>query len=333
MNIRELAKKAGTSYTTVSRALNDSPLVAQETRKRIIDLARELGYQINDTARSLATGIRMTAAVMFPYHSMRKAGSLYTTEVILTLREELQQRGFDTMITGYDTVSEDLSSFTRLVRQKKVDGLIIIGSEISRQAVEAVSQLTDKLFLINPERADWAENFSRVLIDDYYGGVLAAHHFLSRSITSTAVLMQDAPLFELRCRGFRDTIRSAAPEAEVRLLHLPDGSYEAGYRFSAEHSEMLRQYRGLFVIPDVSAFGVMNALQDAGITVPDDLSVIGYDDVEGCLYCRPALSTVHQPRSKAAELAAEYMETAVLGHEDVRRSYILKPSFVARESC
>jgi LacI family transcriptional regulator len=333
MNIRELARKAGTSYTTVSRALNNSPLVAEETRKRILALAGELGYQINDTARSLATGIRMTVGVMYPYHSLRRVESLYTTEVVHTLREELQVRGFDTMITGYDTVSEDLSSFTRLARQKKVDGLIVIGSEISQGAIEAVSQLADAVFLINPERDEWASKFPRVRIDDYYGGVLAGEQFLQRGISSVTVLMQEAPLFALRRKGFSDTISLGNPEAAISTIYLPEGSYETAYEFTRKQFGKLAESRGLFVIPDKSAFGVMNALQDNGVSIPRDIAIIGYDDVEGCLYCRPSLSTIHQPRSQAAVLAAQYMESAILRHDSGRHNYLLKPTYVQRSSC
>jgi LacI family transcriptional regulator len=335
MNIREIAKRTGISHTTVSRALNNSPLVAEKTKQRIQQVAQEIGYSIDASAKSLATGIRMTIGMLYPYSTLRKVGSLYTNELIHSIQEECKLKQFDSIVNGYDTVGEDIREITRLVREKKVDGLIVIGHEMTAEAVEEIAQSTQNLLLINPGPALQDANHSKIIIDHRFGGELAYEplkHLLPQEL---AFVAQDNPQFYSRTAGFLAALAKDRGESATHLvtqLTLESGSYEAAYATTIQNLDLLKTKKGIFVETDKSAFGVMNALQDNHVRIPDQVALVGYDDVEWCAYSHPSLTTIHQPRTDVAKLAAVIMYSLILKKDPTVRTHILKPTLVQRKS-
>lgn len=335
MNIREIARRTGISHTTVSRALNDSPLVAEKTKEHIQQVARELGYAIDANAKSLATGIRMTVGMLYPYSTLRRIGSVYTSELIHSIREELRLKGFDAVVNGYDTVGEDIKEITRLVREKKVDGLIVIGHEMTAEAVREIALSTSNLLLINPGPTMTDSPHDKIIIDHQYGGELAYEPLREIEANQLLVVSQDAQQFYSRTKGFLDAVSREQGEkavASVRRLTLENGSYETAYADATRHISLFRTCRGVFVETDKSAFGIMNALQDARLSIPFDIAVVGYDDVEWCSYCRPALTTIHQPRTNVAKLAVRILNDRILGNATEVETHILQPTLVLRAS-
>ncbi len=332
MTIRELAKLTNTSYSTVSRALNDNPKVARETKERIKNVAEQAGYQINASAQSLATGIHRTIGILYPYHSLRAVESIYTVNLMQMLRGELAIQGFDTLIQGYDTIGEDVFHLTRLVRQKKVDALLIIGYEITEEAVIEVAKYTDKFILINPIHDAWVERYDRIMIDHHYGGELAAEVLVAKGRKTLIAIAENSPQFQERIKGFT-TIVHIYPGISFSRLVLPSGTFSGAYKFVESHLEELQEADGLFIQSDNSAFGVMNGLLDHGVKIPYDISIVGYDDVDWCDYSRPALSTIHQPKTNVVEAAAQTITSWVLHGKNGSFRGTFKPSFIERKSC
>jgi DNA-binding LacI/PurR family transcriptional regulator len=170
------------------------------------------------------------------------------------------------------------------------------------------------------------------MIDHFKGGRLAAQAFISRGRKRLGTVSEDMPQFIERIRGCESEIerRDISPP---RRLHLESGSYEDAYCFASDQLETLKHCDGLFVQSDNSAFGIMNALQDHGVKIPDDISIIGYDDVDWCSCSRPALSTIHQPKTQVASETAEVIKDRVLNGNKDRFQKILEPDFIERESC
>ena len=334
VNLRKIAEIAGTSHTTVSRALNGSPLVADATRERIIGIAREMGYQLDAGARSLSTGVRMTIGLLYSFHADRQLESMYTAQLMHLISGSLAGRGFDTMIEGFDIDTDDTAKILRMVRQKKADGVLIIGYEVSEGLAEEIHTVTDKCVFINPAYAPWVERYPAVLVDHRRGGRLAAEVLIERGCTRLATISEDDPQFRVRVEGFA----AEAARHELKLdpeydrFLVGDGTYETAYSFGVEHFDTLRRFDGLFVGSDVSAIGVMNALLDYGVRIPSDIALIGYDDVEWSGYLRPALTTIHQPKAEIAEAAAEEIVRRVLGEGESELTETLNPVLVRRSS-
>jgi LacI family transcriptional regulator len=328
VNIRRIAKLVGTSHMTVSRALNNSPLVAEETRKRVLEVAESLGYQINAGARGLATGLTTTIGILYPYHRLREVESWYTSQLMHDIRSALWKHGFDSMIAGYDTADHNLSDITRLMAQKKVDGLIVIGYEVTAEALEALASITHRYIAVNPPRMPWMNAHTGLFIDQELGGALAAQTLRSAGRIRVAVALEPTPQFETRHTGFIREIGDDVP-----VFHLPDGTYRAAYDLAVERGTELTRIDGLFGGSDISALGVMNGLLDRGIRVPEEIAIVGFDDIEWARYARPALTTVHQPRREVAAAAAERIMALVQDAGDDPMSTVFQPRVIARESC
>ncbi len=328
MNIRRIAELVGTSHMTVSRALNDSPLVAEKTRRRILETAAQHGYRINAGARGLATGLTTTVGILYPYHRLRAIESWYTSQLMHDIRSQLWEHRFDSMIAGYDTIGDDLADITRLVAQRKVDGLIIIGFEITSAALEALAATTDRYLAVNPPAEPWMESHPAVFVDQRMGGALAAQALRRTGCSRVAAVVESQPQFDTRVGGFR-----AEWNGEVDLFHLQDGTFESACRTAEERRDALIRYDGLFVGSDVSALGVMKGLMDHGVRIPDDIAVVGYDDIEWARLARPSLTTVHQPRGEVAAAAAAGIVSAIRGEREIATSRTFLPRIERRESC
>jgi LacI family transcriptional regulator len=305
MTIRELARLTGTSHMTVSRALNNHPLVAPETRRRILDAASRYGYWIDEGARGLATGVRSTVGVLYPEGTIRPYESWYTAELMDAIRMSLRREGIDTMIAGYDGV--DGHEVTRLVARKKVDGVVVIGNELAQEHALALAGINAAYVWVNPPEEEWTRAHPCVRIDQAEGGSLAAGA-LRASGRRRLVTVSDASIQDRsRVDGFR---RAVGPDLGVESISVPESTYEAGYNAVTSMAEP-DKYDGYFACSDACALGVINALLDRGVQVPDDVSVVGFDDIEWARYSRPALTTIHQPTQEVAEAAVSVVLGAV----------------------
>ncbi len=327
MNVRSLAKAVGMSHMTVSRALNGSPHVAPATRERVLRLAQELGYEIHGPARGLATGKTGTVGILYPFHRLREIESWYTAQLMHDIRISLDDAGLDSIINGYDTATNGVEDISRLVSQRKVDALVVIGNEVSREALDTLADRHIRYLCINPPNEDWIYGHSAVMIDQALGGQLAAQALQEYGCTRVGTLMEGAPQFSHRLSGFRRIWENHLH------LRLPDGLYRSAYQTITNRiASGELPLDGLFVGSDVSALGAMNAIQDAGLQVPEDIAIIGFDDIDSASYSRPGLTTIHQPRSEVARAAAEWvkMEQSQIV---VSPPLVLKPWLIARGSC
>lgn len=333
MNIRTLAQAIGISHMTVSRALNGSPNVAPATRERVLALAREVGYELHGPARGLATGRTSTIGILYPFQTMRKIESWYTVQLMHDIRLALDATGYDSIIAGYDTTTKGVEDIARLLSQRKVDAVVVIGYEAPRGALETLSARGHRYICINSSEERWITNHPRIVIDQKLGGELAALALQHHGCTKIAVFLEESPQFLHRLEGFQRVWPG------IGRITLIDGRYETAYDQTCAAIDDLVStgVDGVFVGSDVSALGTLNALQDRGLTVPDDIAIVGYDDIEAAQYSRPSLTTIHQPRVRTGELIARWASRLPTYHnekdEDQLFVQLLEPRVVVRGSC
>lgn len=337
LNIRKLAQLAGTSYSTVSRALNDSPLVKNETKRRIQELAQQLGYHVDFSAKSLATGMRMIVGLIYPFHSLRPYESVYTSQAIGRMRHALAQHGLDALVAGYGSSDRAEDDITRLIRQKKVDGLIIFGYEVSEAQIESLRALGSPFLLINPSPSTAGELCHQIRIDHELGGYLAGERLIRAGRRKLLSVTEVGQQFQVRSQGFQRVVTEAehagAAPLQRETLTLQNGLFATAYDAIAQNLKWVSGFDGIFVQSDISSIGVLNCLLDHGVSVPNDVSVIGYDDIEWAQYTRPALTTIHQPVQEVAQLATEGIVSMITGDQSELFVKQLQPILVDRESC
>jgi DNA-binding LacI/PurR family transcriptional regulator len=294
LQMADIARLAGVSTSTVSRALAGSPLVNEETRTRIMELARSLKYTINVGAQNLRLKQNRTVAVVVPsdQHVHQSLSDPFFLSMIGSLADALTEQGFDMLLSRVD--AEQLSAAATPFDTGRVIGIILIGqrghhdqlNEMAARHVPVVvwgAQLPQQLYCT-------------VGGDNVAGGKLAAEHLLQQGRRRIAFLGDTRlPEVEQRYRGYCHALQAAGMAADPALCvpatFLPEGGREA----VAELARRGVDYDAVFACSDLLAMKAINTLRDQGRKVPEDVAVVGYDDIELSSYFHPPLSTVRQP--------------------------------------
>ncbi len=335
--IRDIAKLAGVSHSTVSRALNGSTLISSSTREKIRKIADQMGFEFNEGARRLKN--RKTGIIGVIYYSVLNdfRSSLYTNELFRDLRHNLERVGLDALLVEAYGKQSGHSNIVRLVRQNKVDGFIIIHPEIRPEDYQLIQ--AHKLPVVHvhivPELIS-RDSVDCFFTDNYQGGHLAGQYLVDsgcRKIQVVRINEKESEEFRLRTAGCLDAMKQAGfPICNNQNLSC-SCSYEGGYQVAGENLQYLETLDGIFVPADITAFGFLNALREKGLRVPQDLKVIGYDDSPVSRMSLPALTTIHQPRENLTEKACLRINSLLFG--DAASNPVveyLKPSLVIRES-
>jgi DNA-binding LacI/PurR family transcriptional regulator len=302
--IRDVARRAGVSVATVSRVLNDSPLVVEPTRARVRAAVDELGYRLNATARNLSIGRAAAVGVVVPF--------LTAPSVIERLRgvvARLRGRpGYDLLLFDVEAPEQREDAMRDLARRDRVAGLLVISLPVGDEDVDALERDELPAVLVDVGHP----RLPRVVIDNVHGGTLAAEHLLARGHRRLGFVgdhRTNAYGFtssEDRRRGFRAALGAAGVEPLERLG--PHGRDDAG----ALAEELLRlpdPPSAIFAASDLQAIGVLKAAERIGARVPEDVAVIGFDDVD--LAEIVGLTTIRQPLRDSGALAADLLLAAI----------------------
>lgn len=294
LQMADIARLAGVSVATVSRALNGSPLISKETRDRIDELARSLDYSINVGAKNLRLKQNRTIAVVIPYDrvSRQHISDPFFLSMVGSLADALTERGFDMLLSRVD--ADSLDSAAQLVNSGVAIGVILIGQWRHH----------DQLNLLAMRRVPivvWGTQLPQQLYcsvggDNVAGGHMATAHLLAQG-RRRIVFVGDPQLPEVthRHRGYLDALaaRGLAPDPAL-MLPVPFDAEAARSAIDAL-CERGVGFDAVFACSDVLASAVARAMNRRGLRVPDDVAVVGYDDIEWASHANPPLTTVRQP--------------------------------------
>ena len=278
--IRDVAKKAGVGLGTVSRVLNDSPLVSDATRQHVLDVIEALDYTPNPVARRLSSGKSLTVAVTVPFFT-RPAFS----ERLNGVMSGLSNSPYDLLVYNVDTPELRSNFFYNLPRREQVDGALLLSLPPFDEEAQRLVQAEIPIVLIDSEHPA-LENLHQVNVDDVAGGELATQHLIElghRRIGFVGDVVENPFNFRSsrdRYRGYRKALEAA--EIPYQTRYFAEG--EHGRRQARELAHALLMLpeppTAIFAASDTQAVGVLEAARDLGLDVPQDLSVVGYDDIE-----------------------------------------------------
>ncbi|MEM7800853.1 MAG: LacI family DNA-binding transcriptional regulator [Chloroflexota bacterium] len=299
VTIRDVARHAGVGVGTVSRVLNNSQAVKSTTRERVLAAIEDLEYVPNEHARRLSTGKTFTIGVIAPF---------FTSQSVV---ERL--RGIEAVIDGtaYDLVMyninslDQLNKYTReLTRNKSVDGLLIISMKSDLFDTSRIKEMNLPTVIVDAE----SDTFSTITIDDVRGGYLATKHLIDMGHRHIAFLSDifDAELgnnsSEDRLAGYKTALcESNIPYSEELTYHY-NYTREAGFKMSRDLFQSNKAVTAIFATSDMLAAGVIQACKEFDLSIPQDISLIGFDDIELAEFMN--LTTVHQPLFESGKRGA-----------------------------
>ncbi|MFA5570584.1 MAG: LacI family DNA-binding transcriptional regulator [Sphaerochaetaceae bacterium] len=333
---KDIALLAGVSQSTVSRALNNSPLISQKTRDKIMKIAQEQHFQFNASARSLSTNKTHTVGVIFPDDYMDYGVNMYYGELHSQLRDSLEKRDMDLIIAFKENRYSKVDSIQRLITGRKVDGLIIAHNESTPEMLQLLhTTQTPYIFLHFQHEGDSTDQVNQVFSDQEKGGFLATKHLISLGHRHIACVSADAGHeFTLRRDGYKRALKECGIPYNEDLILYGDRTFQSGYNLMMEKEHLLEKITAITAHTDVMALGILEAMRMKNIKVPEQLAVVGYDDIELAHYFHPHLTTIHQPREQIASLACEKLLDLIEQKEPLEaQSISLEPELVIRESC
>lgn len=308
MTLKDIAELADTSVSTVSRSLNDSNLVAEETKRRIKLIAEEHSFEFNASARGLVTSSTGTIGVILPENYDRFDVQLYHATLHNDFRKSLERADKDMIVAFLRNRFTGLRNVEKLVTRKKVDGLIIVQSKIDRATIRYLLRHDVPFVMTQFPPLTPDPGYDVIYSDNWTGGKLVAEHFLQNGFSRVACIAAgEETQSRQRVAGFVDTFSAAGIEVDPSLIFHGDYQSESAVNIIREYRERFRFVDALFAINDLMAFGAMQALQDMGYRIPDDIAVAGYDDTPLASITLPGLTSVHQSHEEIAFLACELL--------------------------
>lgn len=330
VTIKDVAKAVGVAHSTVSRALNGDPRISQETRERVLRAARELNYQPNLSARGLVRRKVLSIGLVVPDVSEPFYG-----RIVEGVDRVTYAAGFNLVL--YLTHADRRREIAALeqIRQGRVDGLILMIRKAKSQAVIELKQQGVPLVLLLQEIR--GSGIDSVRVDNVEGAVLAVQHLLAGGHRRIAFIAGPslAPDSQERHKGYKLALERAGIAYDARLVVRGDFSFASGARAAEKLLNLPAEERptAIFAANDHMAMGAIKHLSERGVHVPQDVAVVGFDDIAPAAYFRPALTTVRQPVEESARQAAELLIGRLQGSVRETREILLKTELVVRESC
>jgi LacI family transcriptional regulator len=330
---KDVAELAGVSRTTVSFVLNDVPNVQipEDTRQRVWEAARQLGYYPDASARSLARQRSGNIGVLLCRSADRVFGDVFLMEVLLGIHDTIHSRGYHILLDAVGDITTP-EAYIGLVRSRHVDGLIVSGPRIDDSQLRDLETESFPVVLLG-QLPD--SNLCQVDVDHQRAVRTSVDYLLYRGHRRIAFIGQGAPIYiatQARLRGYAEALAAAGLPFDEALVGHGDFSRVSGYH--AMQSLLLLEERptAVFVGSDTVAFGALAAVRDAGMRVPDDMAIVGFDDVPVASDVTPPLTTVHLPAQLLGRTAAEILMKLIGGEEVSRRSILLDTHLVIRQS-
>lgn len=326
--IRDVAREAGVSVSTVSRVLNDSGPVSEATRRRILEVAQRLHFTPNTTARSLSTRRTHAIGVLMP-----DVYGEFFAEVIRGIDQVAQQHGYHVLISGAHNEPAEVDAAVRAIRGR-VDGLILMAAELDTELLKRNLPERVPAVLINADHD--ASHFDTINIDNFGGAAAMARHLLRLGHRDIAIITGPARNRDSleRVRGFASVLKEAGVTARPEWLVEGAFTEASGFRAASELLNQSPRPSVIFAANDSMAVGALSAARALGLRVPEDVAVAGFDDVPIAAYVSPPLTTVKVAITKLGSCAAERLVENIRAHNQHERKHEVQPTeLVIRGSC
>lgn len=327
-NIKDVAKRAGVSIATVSRVLNNSGFVSEELQEKVINSMDYLNYKPNIIARSLRSKKTNTIGLLVPNNS-----DPIFAEISKEIENIFFKFNYNLILCNTSYNEEKEKKYLDSIVSKKVDGIAIIpvnknSSYINKIAKEGIPIVCIERIMINPV-------FDIICTDDFDGAYKAAEYLIKLGHKKIGYI--DRPI-ELphsleRISGIKRALEKNMIIFNKNWIVKGDFTYQGGYDAMEKIFKIEPSITAVMAFGDIPAIGAIRCINDRGYFVPEDFSVIGFDDIVQCNYNNPRLTTVHVPKKKIARITYELILNRISTKEKVERKEIfIKPRLVVRES-
>ncbi|MGE9212507.1 LacI family DNA-binding transcriptional regulator [Exiguobacterium aurantiacum] len=329
--IYDLAKKTGFSITTVSKALNNYKDVSEKTRAKILQAAAEMDYLPNAHAQSLSTKKSWAIGVMFSEANEVGMKHPFFNGIIESFRHATEEHGYDLIFASRNLRNRDMS-YLEHFKHRAVDGIVVICSDRMDEQVQELMQSDIPIVVVDMDSA----NCSVVFSDNTEGARMAVNYLYELGHRHIAHIAGDSSIDAgaARVKGYELVMHALdLPIQPGYLVNAGFFSVEEGKQAMEQLLQLPSPPTAVFVAGDQMAIGAIEAVHEHGLRVPEDISIIGYDDIEMIKYITPKLTTIRQDTDEIGEAAAELLIEQMTAKERRTERRVIPVRLIERASC
>lgn len=331
VTIREVAKKAKVSVASVSYVLNGIEKVSSKTKLRILKAMEELEFSPDINARNLAKRERTIVGIILPANESYKKTILtdnpFYQEILNGIEYSARKNNLSTMILGINEKTKDF----RNLDINNMLGLIIIGA-IEAKLCEIIGNMNISVILIDQKEEKY--NFTSIRSDDYSGAYLAVDYLIKNGHHKIALVngaVQDSDVHKNRYNGYIKALEDNNIKCNTDLIFTTSLDYDGGVKIAEKLFYKKEELTAVFCISDIVAIGIIKGLLKKGVKIPEDISIVGYDDIKESRYFNPEITTIRQDIFCKGEKAVYILVEANKGKK-IKKEYILPIELVERDS-
>lgn len=324
MNIYDIAKEAGVSISTVSRVMNKKENVNPATRKKVEEILEKNNYTPSAIARGMVSKTMKTVAILtvdirVPHYS----------RTAYTIEREFSRRGYEVLLCNTGGELSETVKYLRTVQEKKVDGIVLVGSVFNTLCKkEEIGKLLKNTPVVLANGKLELPNSYSVLVDDRYGVAMAVNHLMQRGYDKLFYLKDmDTVSARFKCEGFIQALQSYGIHNGKGYVIETERSIEGGMRAVNQLLLDKKEFTGIVCGEDLTAVGAVKALLHAGLRVPEDVAVTGYNNADYAAICEPELTTVDNKPEMVAMMSVQLL-TSLIEKTEAYSSCTIQPELV-----
>lgn len=334
ITIKDIARLAGVGVSTVSRALNNHPDINPETRAKVMEIVEEYGFIPNNSARNLKITESRTIAIL-----VKGMTNPFFMKMIGVMEERIHEEHYSMELRHVDEKTDGVEVAMELVKEKKLCGIIFLGG-LATENPERLEKLGVPFVLSTVNDGDdTVKGYSSVCVDDVAESYKMVKYLIDKGHKKIAIMAApdcDVSIGQLRIEGYLSALKDGGIRPDDKLIwHTDDDtdtySMENGYNLMKKMLKKKHDFTAVFAISDTMAIGALRALHEAGLRVPEDISVAGFDGIDMGVYCVPAITTISQPFEEIAKKTTDILFDVIRSGSS-HRKIVLDAKVVERES-
>jgi DNA-binding LacI/PurR family transcriptional regulator len=328
IRIADVAEKAGVCITTVSRVLNNNTQVRESNRQKVLQTIQALGYNPNAAARALSKGTKDTLGVI-----IRTLNDPYWADLVEKIEQEALERGYLVVLAVVNDRDFSMEKrWAKIFSEGRTDGMILVSPQKEADYIMDLRESNFPVVIVDNNSGNI--DMPSVVVDNVEGGRLATAHLLALGHTRIGHLVGRTEYSAARDRmaGYRLAHTEAGLDVRQDLVRYCNYDFGDAQRIAREWLSSSERPTAVFAFDDVMAIAVMNAAQSLRMTIPGDLSVVGFDDGPVCKWLMPPLTSVRQPSQEVAKEAVNIVFRYIQKRPPRQKVLTVSPTLVVRES-
>ncbi|MFA9558373.1 LacI family DNA-binding transcriptional regulator [Evansella sp. AB-rgal1] len=332
LTIRDIARMAGVSPSTVSKIINNYGEIGSSTKDKVNKIIEETGYKPTFSAKALATKKSNLIGIIYAGKVNVNLNHPFFNEVMNHFKRTVGNLGYDLLIFSNENFNLNLENYLDRARHFHVDGCLIIAGEEIQSAIYELDQ--SDIPCVGVDIQLTGKKSTYVMTDNEKISANVIEYLYMNSIRDIGYIggKKDSPIAQMRLKGFIYSMNRFGFTIRDEWIHYGDFFEESGYNAMYQMLETGAYPTAVYAASDMMALGAIQAIRAKGLKVPQDIRVIGCDDIEACRFSEPKLTTVKQDKEKIGRLAGHMLHDLITKDMEVK-SILVDPELILRESC